>query len=81
GELAIEERIRRATDGDDGPTDAAGAVVTGQTLKRAQALGLLPNDFLARNDSYHFFEPLDDLLRPGPTQTNVNDLDFVFVFK
>ncbi|MEA3350550.1 MAG: glycerate kinase [Chloroflexota bacterium] len=72
--------ITLATDGDDGPTDAAGAVVTGQTLERAQALGLLPNDFLARNDSYHFFEQLGDLLQPGPTQTNVNDLNFIFVF-
>jgi glycerate 2-kinase len=68
-----------ATDGGDGPTDAAGAVVTGDSLRRAMLLGLDPRDFLARNDSYHFFEALDDLIKPGPTQTNVNDLAFLFI--
>lgn len=72
--------ITLATDGGDGPTDAAGAVVTGETLASAEARGLSPEDFLARHDSYHFFDPLGDLLRPGPTQTNVNDLAFVFLF-
>ena len=67
-----------ATDGGDGPTDAAGAVVTGETLARARAAGLAPQDFLARNDAYHFFAPLGDLLLPGPTLTNVNDLTFLF---
>jgi hydroxypyruvate reductase len=71
--------VTLATDGDDGPSDAAGAVVSGETLGRARALGLDPADFLARNDSYHFFEPLGDLICPGPTETNVNDLNFVFV--
>ena len=70
--------VTLATDGGDGPTDAAGAVITGKTLARALQLGLTPADFLARNDSYHFFEPLGDLLKPGPTQTNVNDLAFIF---
>ena len=69
-----------ATDGGDGPTDAAGAVVTGETLSRARGLGLDPIDFLDRNDAYHFFEPLGDLLKPGPTLTNVNDLTFIFAF-
>ncbi len=69
-----------ATDGEDGPTDAAGAIVSGDTLKQAQQLGNKPEQFLARNDSYHFFEPLGDLLKPGSTLTNVNDLNFVFVF-
>ena len=72
--------VALATDGGDGPTDAAGAVVTGDTLARATALGLDPADFLARNDAYHFFAPLGDLLRPGPTRTNVNDLAFLFAF-
>lgn len=67
-----------ATDGGDGPTDAAGAVVTGSTLARAQSAGLDPLDFLRRNDAYHFFAPLEDLFLPGPTQTNVNDLTFLF---
>ncbi|PDW04963.1 glycerate kinase type-2 family protein [Candidatus Viridilinea mediisalina] len=78
--LAGLERIALvtlATDGGDGPTDAAGAVVTGTTLARAQALGLDPAAHLANNDAYPFFAALDDLLRPGPTGTNVNDLTFL----
>ena len=71
--------VTLATDGGDGPTDAAGAVVTGETFARAQALGLDPAAQLARNDAYPFFDALGDLLRPGPTQTNVNDLAFVLV--
>lgn len=71
--------IALATDGGDGPTDAAGAVVTGETLARARTLDLDPADFLRRNDAYHFFAALDDLLRPGPTLTNVNDLLFIAV--
>jgi glycerate 2-kinase len=68
-----------ATDGTDGPTDAAGAVVTGETVARARALGLGPRAALAANDSYSFFEALGDLIRTGPTGTNVNDLLFVLV--
>jgi hydroxypyruvate reductase len=73
--------VTLATDGGDGPTDAAGAVVTGETWERARQAGIDPARFLDRNDSYHFFEPLGDLLKPGPTQTNVNDLAFIFAFK
>lgn len=69
-----------ATDGGDGPTDAAGAVVTGETLQRALNAGLDPDQYLSANDSYHFFEPLGDLFKPGPTMTNVNDLAFLFLF-
>lgn len=69
-----------ATDGGDGPSDAAGAVATGETLQRASLLGLNPSEYLANNDSYHFFQPLGDLLKPGPTLTNVNDLAFLFAF-
>ncbi|EFO80342.1 hydroxypyruvate reductase [Oscillochloris trichoides DG-6] len=72
--------VTLATDGVDGPTDAAGAVVTGTTLQRAQALGLDPSDYLARNDAYTFFAALGDLIHTGPTQTNVNDLAFVFAW-
>lgn len=72
--------VTLATDGGDGPTDAAGAVASGETLRRAQALGLQPQTFLANHDAYYFFQALGDLLRPGPTQTNVNDLAFVFAF-
>ena len=67
------------TDGTDGPTDAAGAIVDGQTLARAGQAGLDPADFLARNDSYHFFDALGDLVTTGPTQTNVMDLQIVLV--
>ena len=70
--------ISLATDGGDGPTDAAGAVVTNQTYSLGLAKGLNPKDYLERNDSYNFFEPLGDLIKTGPTLTNVNDLVFVF---
>ena len=66
-----------ATDGDDGPTDAAGAVVTGESAERAKSLGLDVANHLARNDAYPFFEALGDLLKTGPTGTNVNDLIFL----
>jgi hydroxypyruvate reductase len=66
--------ISFATDGDDGPTDAAGAVVTGESASRAESLGLDAAGHLSRNDAYPFFEALGDLLKTGPTGTNVNDL-------
>lgn len=72
--------VALASDGDDGPTDAAGAVVTGASLARARAAGLDPASYLARNDAYSFFEALGDLLRPGPSGTNVNDLAFIFAW-
>lgn len=72
--------VTLATDGGDGPTDAAGAIVTGETLARGQTAGLDVNDFLNRNDAYHYFDLLGNLLRTGPTQTNVNDLTLLFVF-
>ncbi|MBV9769279.1 MAG: glycerate kinase [Bryobacterales bacterium] len=67
------------TDGTDGPTDAAGAVVDGTTLERAQVLGLNASEFLANNDSYHFFEAIGDLIQTGPTGTNVADLHVILV--
>jgi hydroxypyruvate reductase len=71
------------TDGTDGgggrPTDPAGAFVDETTLSRARALGLDPARFLADNDSTGFFERLGDLLVPGPTCTNVNDLRALIV--
>jgi glycerate 2-kinase len=72
--------VTLATDGEDGPTDAAGAVVTGASFRRAIRRGLDPGKYLERNDSYTFFAGLDDLLKPGPTGTNVNDLNFLFIF-
>jgi glycerate 2-kinase len=69
--------VTLATDGTDGPTDAAGAIVDGETISRAQALDLSADDHLSRNDAYAFFDRLGDLIRTGPTNTNVNDLVFV----
>jgi glycerate 2-kinase len=69
-----------ATDGTDGPTEAAGALVTGETVARGIRQGLAPADYMARSDSYHFFQQLGDLVITGPTQTNVNDLMLLFVF-
>ncbi|HUX87168.1 MAG TPA: glycerate kinase [Chloroflexota bacterium] len=66
--------IAFATDGTDGPTDAAGAIVDGTTVSRARAIGLDPNKALADNDSYAFFQKLGDLIVTGPTNTNVDDL-------
>ncbi len=73
--------VTLATDGDDGPSQAAGAVVTGETASRAAEIGLDPIAYLAENDSFHFFKQLGNLLVTGPTGTNVNDLDFLFLFK
>jgi len=67
------------TDGIDGPTDAAGAIVDVTTADRAAALGLDPRRFLDNNDSYHFFGALDDLLRTGPTGTNVGDVQVALI--
>jgi hydroxypyruvate reductase len=72
--------VTLASDGEDGPTDAAGAAVSGETFARARALGLDAHACLARHDSYAYFDALGDLLRPGPTGTNVNDLTFLFTF-
>jgi hydroxypyruvate reductase len=69
-----------ATDGGDGPTDAAGAFVSGATLAQAHARGLDPAAALRRHDAYPLLAALGALLRPGPTQTNVNDLAFVLAW-
>lgn len=67
------------TDGEDGPTDAAGALMDADLARDAFAKGLDPEAFLARNDAYHFFEPLGGLIITGPTHTNVCDLRVVVV--
>lgn len=72
--------ITLATDGEDGPTDAAGAVVMGESYPRGERLGVNAQDFLSQNDAYSYFEKLGDMLQPGPTGTNVNDLTFLFGF-
>lgn len=66
------------TDGVDGPTDAAGALVDSTTTARAQAMDLAPAaDYLDENDAYTYFDRLGDLMRTGPTGTNVGDLQVV----
>jgi len=67
------------TDGIDGTEDAAGAVVTPSTLDRARAAGLDPRRILAEHDSYGLFDAVGDLVRTGPTLTNVNDLRAILV--
>jgi glycerate 2-kinase len=62
------------TDGTDGPTDAAGAIVDGETISQARKKHLDPVDYLRRNDSYTFFETLGGLVITGPTRTNVMDV-------
>jgi glycerate 2-kinase len=67
--------LSAGTDGADGPTDAAGAMADGGTVARGQdAIGMLAN-----NDSYHFFDPLGDLIKTGPTGTNVADIQVILV--
>ncbi len=67
------------TDGEDGPTDAAGACADIEIMRRAKHLNLNPANALAINDSYHFFEACGGLLKTGPTHTNVMDLRVVLV--
>ncbi len=67
------------TDGTDGPTGAAGAIADGRTVARARELGLDAAGMLAANNSYRFFEPLGDLVRTGPTNTNVMDVRLVLI--
>lgn len=66
--------LAASTDGNDGPTDAAGAFADLALLEAAAAAGLDPSVYLMDNDSYHFFEQCDGLLKTGPTNTNVCDL-------
>jgi hydroxypyruvate reductase len=72
--------IALATDGEDGPTDAAGAYVTGATWDLAIKLGLVAQQFGSRNDTNTFFCAIDHLIMTGPTGTNVNDLMFLIAF-
>ena len=63
-----------ATDGIDGPTEASGAIVDGETSTKASKAGLSIEKFLAENDSHSFFKKIGDTIVTGPTGTNVNDL-------
>ncbi|HEY4308696.1 MAG TPA: DUF4147 domain-containing protein [Pirellulales bacterium] len=71
--------VSGGTDGEDGPTDAAGAIVDRAILDEAARRGLAIADYLARNDAYHFFEPLKALIKTGSTHTNVCDIRVVVV--
>ena len=71
--------VSATTDGVDGPTDAAGAIVDGGTMARVRKYGLNPLEYLSNNDSYSFFSKLGDLIVTGPTGTNVNDLSIVIL--
>ena len=68
------------TDGIDGPTDAAGAIVDPTTFARAHAAGISsPDSYLNDNNTYEFFNALNDLIRTGPTSTNVGDLQVILI--
>ena len=65
------------TDGEDGPTDAAGAFADARVAQTARDQQLDLADYLRRNDAYHFFEKTNSLIKTGPTHTNVCDLRVV----
>jgi glycerate 2-kinase len=71
--------LSAGTDGSDGPTDAAGAIVDGSTAGRARSSGIDPAKYLADNDSYHFFQRAGGLFSTGPTGTNVMDLQVMVI--
>lgn len=71
--------LSAGTDGTDGPTDAAGAIVDGDTAGKARNAGLNPEEYLAANDSYNFFSQLNQLLITGPTGTNVMDIQLIVI--
>jgi hydroxypyruvate reductase len=79
GPIAGLALLSGGTDGEDGPTDAAGAYIDASVVAAMQAHELAPGEFLRRSDAYHFFAPLDALLKTGPTNTNVCDLRVVVV--
>lgn len=71
--------LSASTDGNDGPTDAAGAIVCEEIIQNSKRKGLLSNDYLANNDSYTFFKKTNGLLKTGPSNTNVCDIQVVIV--
>ena len=72
--------LSAGTDGIDGNSPAAGAIADETTITRGRKLGLDAKEFLARSDSYSFFERVNDLILTGPTGTNVRDLRIVLTF-
>jgi glycerate-2-kinase len=73
--------LSAGTDGTDGPTEAAGAIVDSRTIARAKAIGLMPEAYLRENDSYNFFKKINGLFITGPTGTNVMDIQIMIVEK
>lgn len=73
--------LSAGTDGTDGPTDAAGAIVDGDTVREAKSLGINPLEYLDNNDSYNFFKKIDGLFITGPTGTNVMDIQIIVIDK
>lgn len=71
--------LAASTDGSDGPTDATGAFASAAILDEGLQKGLKPATFLARNDAYHYFDKLGRLLKTGPTNTNVCDIQVLLV--
>ena len=71
--------ISAGTDGTDGPTDAAGAIVDGKTVGKSRTAGLDPEVYLNNNDSYNFFRKIDGLFITGPTGTNVMDIQIIVI--
>jgi len=67
------------TDGNDGPTSAAGAIVDPLSVNRGKSKGMDASSYLENNDSYHFFQEIDELLITGPTNTNVMDIRIILV--
>ena len=71
--------LSAGTDGTDGPTDAAGAIVNGETVANARAMGINPAEYLDNNDSYNFFKKAGGLFVTGPTGTNVMDIQIIII--
>jgi glycerate 2-kinase len=71
--------LSAGTDGTDGPTDATGAIVDGETAKKARAIGLDPAEYIKNNDSYNFFKQVGGLFITGPTGTNVMDMQIMVI--
>ena len=67
------------SDGTDGPTDAAGGFVDGQSALAMRSLGISPEEMLENNDSYHALDAIDALIKTGPTGTNVNDISVLII--
>ena len=69
------------SDGTDGPTDAAGGIVTGETCNALKERGILISDVLNDNDAYHALQKVNNLITTGPTGTNVNDITVLLIKK